>query len=112
MGWGTNFKTNIYLNKITFESYEHLVSRISELKEDILETKKSIYMYSVSNPSEIVPDEHKDNKIMFIKTELNYLLSSYEEDLNELQLLKIFKKYLDDNKLDINDFNPYKNGKD
>lgn len=112
MGWGTDFKTSLFLNRTVFTSYGHLKDKISELEEDILETKKSIYMYSTSNPSEIVPDDWKEDSITFIKSKINDLLESYEEDLRELQLLRIFKKHLDDNKLDINDFNPYKNGTD
>lgn len=112
MGWGTDFKINIYLSKVVFNAYEELTSKISKLEEDILEAKKSIYMYSTSNPSDIVPDDWKENSIVFIKSKLNDLFESYDENLKELQLLQMFKKHIDDNELDINDFNPYKNGKE
>lgn len=112
MGWGTSFDTEIYLNKLTFDSYYELEDKIEELEESIIETKKSIYMYSMSNPSEIIPDDWKEDSVMFIKMKMNELIEIYEEEFLLLQKLYIFKKHIDENKLNIKDFNPFKNDKD
>ena len=49
MGWGTDFKTDIYLNRQVFVSKLEVDDKISELNQKIEDDKSLLKMYASSN---------------------------------------------------------------
>lgn len=111
MGWGTNFKPKIYLSKQTYPTMGILSDSIEELEEDIQNHKASILMYVSSNPNDIIPDDWKEDGVVFLQNKINDLLETLEEDMNNLQLLRLFKQHIEENDLNIEEFDPHKNEK-
>ena len=63
MGWGIDFKTNIFLNKITITSKGDLLDLIKEKETDVLKLKSLIRMYVSGSPKEIAPKHWEDDVI-------------------------------------------------
>lgn len=97
MGWGTTFKTDIYLNKTSFSSKIELDDTIKDLEKSIERYKQEIAMYTTSTPSSITPDEWKDDSITFLYNKLRDLLELYEEDLIRLHRFYLLQDYLEEN---------------
>jgi hypothetical protein len=80
MGWGTDFKAEIYLNRRVFGSKYELEEAIKESDSLIESFKKELYMYASSNVRDIVPSEWGEESISYIKREIGVLLESLEEE--------------------------------
>ena len=67
MGWGTDFKTDIYLNRMIFNSKGELEDKIEELEKGITTCKEKLLMFASSTPKDIIPDDWKEesNFLMF-----------------------------------------------
>ena len=90
MGWGTEFKTEIYLNRMTFENKGILEDEIEELEQTIERYKRELLMYCSANVRELIPKDWDEEPITFIYNKVNELLSQLEEDtllLYKLELL-------------------------
>ena len=99
MGWGTDFTSNIYLNKQTYLNIYQVNDKIDELEEerDYYETK--LHMYSSSNVKDIVPrDWMDDDPISWLQKEVSQILQELNEINVELYKLGLYKEFLDSNK--------------
>ena len=99
MGWGTDFTSNIYLNKQLFSNVFEVEDKVSELEDDkkYLETK--LHMYSSSNVKDIVPrDWMDDDPISWLQKEVSQILQELNEINVELYKLGLYKEFLDSNK--------------
>lgn len=94
MGWGTEFRRDIYLNKKVFHSMYALDCEISELQQSINEYKTKIQMYIVASPNNVDKEEFDDivNKLYYSSNELFEL---YEEDIILLDKLIMYKEELE-----------------
>ena len=100
MSWGIDFKTNIFLNKISFNKHNEL----QEVSDCILEHEQIckdaetlIKMYASSNVADIVPSDWEDDKIGYINFSLNPILENLEDERFILFQLRLYKQYLEDN---------------
>jgi hypothetical protein len=96
MGWGIDFKANIFLSKMSFSNESELLELIKEKEDDIITYQKQILMYVSSNPKDIVPDDWKDEPIQFLQSEIERLFEVYDTTLNLLKDLYYYKEYLKD----------------
>lgn len=90
MGWGTNFTTDLYLNRIMFNYLWEVDKKIEDNTASIKTLFNKIRMYSIATPSDIVSSEWKDDIIGWINTEINGI----EEELSSLYIENfILNKY-------------------
>jgi len=101
MGYGIQFKTNIYLSKRSFSSIYELRYAIVDVKELISNVKEEIMMYSAASIDQCFPkDEQPVRAMQIVMSELIELLENYTLELHNLHLLE---QYLEENpEVDIN----------
>lgn len=98
MGWGTDFNTNIFLNRIVINNDYELDDLIRETEYDIDEIKTRLNMYVASNPKDITPDEWKEESLRFLHTNVTELIDELQEKTVLQYNLGLYKQYLEDKK--------------
>lgn len=98
MGWGTDFKADIFLNSIVINNDSELDDLIRETEYDINEIKTRLNMYVASNPKDITPDEWKEESLRFLHTNVNELIDELQEKTVLQYNLGLYKQYLEDKK--------------
>lgn len=93
MGWGTDFRAEIFLNRINITNEYELDEKIDELNYSIEESKKELAMYAASNIKDIVPEEWKEEPVRFIRTMINDIV---DEILGDQKLLTDLLHYKND----------------
>ena len=84
MGWGTNFKCNIYLSRITIDSQEQLKELIKDRELYLTDIKTKLLMFASANPKDLISEEWVEEPINFIHNSVNDLLREYDENYKEL----------------------------
>ena len=95
MTWGTDFKTDIFLSRQTFQSKLSVQDEINELIEKMSDCLSQIKMYVASTPINIIPKEFTESPINWLNNEINILFDSYNEDLINKYKLELYCEYLD-----------------
>jgi hypothetical protein len=108
MGWGTEFTTNIFINKTVFRSLLELNTEIENINIDNSNYKKELAMLVAATPRDIVPDEWKDEPITWLGNRVDYLIESIIENELLLKKINLFKEHLEDSGKDIQEYNPFK----
>lgn len=98
MGWGIDFKADIFLNRISIENMYQLEDIIEEKKKELLMCKEQIMMFTSSTPKDIIPEEWKEEPIRFLQNEVDSILEDYNENMNLLRDLYYYKEYLENKK--------------
>ena len=93
MGYGTIFKTDIYLNRMTFQHRHELDDKIEELEYNINEAEKEILMIAANSNIVSEPDVPA---IYSIKRHVQDLIEGIKEDYALLQDLQRYAEYLDE----------------
>lgn len=96
MGWGIDFKADIFLNKVYVNSKYDLECQIEDCKEELKIIKTKLYMFSSSSPKQIVSKEWKDDVLGYIQIELNNLFEEYDITIEKLINLKYLLKNYDE----------------
>ena len=96
MGWGTDFKADIFLNRIIINNDSELDDLIREAEYDLNEIKTRLNMYVASNPKDITPDEWKEESLRFLHTNVNELIDELQEKTVLQYNLGLYKQYLED----------------
>ena len=119
MGWGTTFRSEVYLNRAVFRARGELDSAIEDLEKNIEDTRQELVMYAASSPKDILSkkvlsesdniEEWTPQDIIgclqsFIDETLTFML----EDSRNLQLLYLFRAHLEETGDDIMKYWPYK----
>jgi hypothetical protein len=99
MGWGTDFKADIFLNKVTYSSKGLLEDDINETKKDIQRCKNYIIIMTSSGAYNLVPDEWKSDIVSWINSEIKTITDSMEEYYIKLVKLELYLEYVKENKL-------------
>jgi hypothetical protein len=101
MGWGTDFRTNIFISKQTFGSKDDIEMKLAELDETINDIESQIKMYASATPKDIMPDDWKDEPINWLGIRLEELFVSYQEALIERFKTTLYQDYIDSNNIDL-----------
>lgn len=57
MGWGTDFKTNVYLNRQIFKNKQEVEDAIKEKEEQIQTDTELLLMIAMANPKDLVEED-------------------------------------------------------
>lgn len=96
MSWGTQFTTDVYLIRESFESREEVEDRILSLQDEQKNLEIMINSYVFSKPSDLTPKDWEDDMVLYIKGKVDDILRDYREctsNLNKVLLLKEFLQY-------------------
>ncbi len=100
MGWGIEFKADIYISKQSFNSINDVKNKIESIKNLIEVTKKDILIIASSRPSDCVEKDEVRAPAIVSYDIVNDDLELLGELYNELFLLKLLKDNFDD-KIDV-----------
>ena len=82
MGWGTFFKTEIYISRQHFNTIGELESTIHDYEESIEWSEKALLMYASATPKKSVEELHSD---------VQELIDNIKHDLRELEKLYLLR---------------------
>lgn len=99
MGWGTDFKIDIYLNRQIYKNREEVEYKIEEEKEYIQSIKDRLKMFASSNIADIIPNDWKDQPIDWLNTQIDDLLDEYNNTKFNLIQLELYLEYLKENNI-------------
>jgi len=93
MGWGVNFKTDIYLSRQEYnENIFQVKEKIDNLTDNIENIKIKLSMFCAATPKDIVPLE--ETSIDWISMETQILFTEYEEIIRDRYKLYLYLDYL------------------
>lgn len=97
MGWGVEFKADIYLSKQDYQGNKYQVQdAIDECNLAIFECQKELLMYASANIQEVCDPEWISEPISWLKNKVNELSSSMLEEQTKLVNLQHYLEYLKD----------------
>lgn len=95
--WGIDFKTDIFLKKQDYqENTYQVIDEIAEHEEDIANYEKSILIHCAANLKDIVPEEWKDDSIIWLNNTITEILNEIKTLSKELLKLEYYKIYLEE----------------
>ena len=97
MGWGVEFKTDVFLNKETYGTQIELEDAIKETEDDQQKMISRVMMIVSANPRDIVPEEWKDQPIDFLHTEIDNLMDEILETERLLVKRYMYLEYVKEN---------------
>lgn len=86
MGWGTEFRTNIYLSRQVFRSEAEIEEEIISKKASLQNSKELVLMYAIGNWSEIKDKEDDICTLQFMIDELVQDIVTTSTDIYKLEL--------------------------
>lgn len=93
MGWGTEFKAEIFLNKQTYPTIQDVDIKIEELEEDNLCIRQTISMYSSANIKDLTDEEGGTLTIEQLQFILSNYFSTLEQNIVLIYQLKLLKEF-------------------
>lgn len=100
MGWGITFTPEIYLNRMSFNSVEDVKDKIEEEKEMLEYFKEKMLILVVSNPSDIIIEEYKDeprDTLFTVQREFKECYKNIEEQVYLLSNLELLLQHVEEN---------------
>lgn len=101
MGWGIEFKTDVYLSRQSYSSKIDVEDKISELTTEIKDLEASLKMYAASTPRDIIfrsedAADEVDDAISYINLRVTEFLEFYRESVVDRHKLQLYLEYLND----------------
>jgi len=99
MGWGINFKTNIYLSRQNFSNKFEVINKIKGNDEIIKKHEDIFKMFASSTPKNIIPDDWNEQPIDWLNNSITDELINYNELIIENYNLSLYLNYLIENNI-------------
>ena len=94
MGWGTDFKTNVYLSRQIFKTEGELDYAIKEAEEAIQTNRELLLMMSMANPKDLI--EEDEDALYATRNRVNDLINDLLEQCDKLTLLQLYFSAIQD----------------
>jgi hypothetical protein len=110
MGYGTEFTTEIYLNRQIFQNRYELDEKIKELEGFIESSKRELIAFAVSTPKDVMAERDSDgyveNPIDQILRRTAEIFEWMEDNYRDLNRLYQYQQFLEENPdVDMNKLN-------
>ena len=87
MGWGTEFRTNIYLGRYIFRTKGEIEEEITSKEAFLQNTKELVLMYAIGNWSEI---KNEEDSIYTLQTMIDKLVQDISTTSTEIYKLELY----------------------
>jgi hypothetical protein len=94
MGWGINFTTDIYLSRTSFNDRQEVLDKISENEIEIRKLVEQIKMFAIANVRDIVPEDWKEEPVLWISLGIDGLMEQISEIEWENVRLHYYEEFL------------------
>ena len=99
MAWGTDFTTDVYLNRLVFTNKYQVEDKIKEKEKEVADIKQKMAMFITATPNTIVPTDWNEDPIDWLNMKFNELFEDLEEIQMSLFRLELYNAYLEDNNI-------------
>ena len=89
MGWGTNFKANVYLSRQIYQNKESVEDEINESELRISRYKEHLLILTSGNPRDLLQEEDKD-LVYEIQNRITDIVNTICEEQENKTLLTLF----------------------
>jgi len=97
MGWGIDFKANIFLKNQNYQANKFQVQNaIDECIVNISEYQKELLMYASANIQDVCDPEWISEPIAWLKSKINELSNDMLEEQTKLVNLQYYLEYLNE----------------
>ena len=96
MGWGVDFKADIFLSKQSYPTRYSVEDRIKELDSEIGDCEATLKMYASATPRDIIPADYSDQGVFWFNIQINAALEEYREHILDRYRLQLYLEYLND----------------
>jgi len=97
MGWGTLFNTEIYLSREMYSSQFEVEEKLAEIDKHLNVLISSIKMFATASPSEIIPEDWKDEPVNWLNNKIDELIDSYDELMIQQFRLTLYLEHIKEN---------------
>lgn len=97
MGWGTEFTTEVFLNRMAFKTKNEVEQKIQENLDSIEDAKKRLQMFIASTPSDIIDPEWKEQPIDWLVNNTDVWFEIIKDATRDNVLLNLYLTYIEDN---------------
>ena len=94
MGWGIDFKADVYLSRQSYRSKQEVADRMEELDKEINDHEVKLKMIGIANPNDIVPTE--EDKVFWVNREISDVLEEYRASVIDRYNLYLYLDYLNE----------------
>lgn len=101
MSWGTDFKTDIFLSHLVFQSIGMLKDAIADKEKDLSDYSAQIKMWASSTPKDVFVTEEDGALISAISYEVDQILAEYSETVLSLRDLQRYLEHVEENNIDL-----------
>jgi len=100
MSWGTEFKADVFISRLKFDSKEQLQEHLEETQEYLTSNQNKIKMWAISEPKSVINlDEIDDTNIIgFVDNEIQDILNDISEEVEEIITLRLLLENWDSKK--------------
>ena len=99
MGWGIDFKIDIFLSKQDYgENIYQVKDAIYEIERQNEDIKTKLNMFASANPRDIIPTEWSEEPIRWLNNNVDELLSDLNENAINRHKLELYLQYLEEGK--------------
>ena len=99
MSWGTSFKTEVYLSRMSFDSQYELEHEIDELRHSIDTSREVLSMLAIANPRDIVTED--EDPIYSLKNRVADQVELIEDNAHKLALLQLYLTEVEEGRVTI-----------
>lgn len=97
MGWGVDFKANIYLKRQEYNKNKFLVQdAIAECKVEINNIISHLHMLGASTPKDVVPEDYKEDILNWIHQEIENSYDQLKESIVKEYQHGLYLEYLEE----------------
>lgn len=97
MSWGTEFKHNIFIRGKHFNSILEVEDKIDDNDNLIIKAAQELSMLVSANPKDIIPEEWREDSIMFLRQKVDDLMETVLDTKREQVYLYMLKDFLEEN---------------
>ena len=95
MSFGVEYTAELYLNRAHFQNRDEVEDAIEEAKEELQYAKNKMLIWAAGNVKDLVPEEWKDDPVMYINNEIKENFDDIEEIIRRLMKLELLLENFD-----------------
>lgn len=99
MSWGTGFKAEVYLSRMSFDSKYELEHEIDELRHSIDTSREILSMLAIANPKDIITED--EDPIYSLKSRVADQVELIEDNAHKLALLQLYLTEVEEGRVTI-----------
>lgn len=94
MGWGTDFKASVFLNREVYSSKHQLEDAIAERESNIQNNREILLMIAMANPKDLVAED--EDVVYANRNRVNDIVEDILEEQYKITLERLYLDAIED----------------